>query len=155
MRAPQCWCGTHPAPIPLPQGEGESSAATSLSIRTLDCFSFGAPRSFLLDDFLSRPNAGAWSDDKSAVVLRPGRHAWQIGPVIGTPDHARALLTQAIDTAPGAIVIDLLEAGADLGPWLTQRGFTPRRGFCRMALGRDTLPGAPTRLLAAAGPEFG
>ena len=140
---------------PSPQGEGEFSASTSPSIRILDCFTFGAPRSFLLDDFLSRPNAGAWSDDKSAVVLRPGRHAWQIGPVIGTPDRARALLTRAIDTARGAIVIDLLEAGADLTPWLTQRGFTPRRGFCRMAHGRDTLPGAPARLLAAAGPEFG
>jgi len=143
--------GAHGAKTPV----STSPPALQTALRTLDSAAFGAPRSFLLDDFLSRPNAGAWSDDKSAVVLRPGRHAWQIGPVIGTPDRARALLTRAIDTARGAIVIDLLEAGADLTPWLTQRGFTPRRGFCRMAHGRDTLPGAPARLLAAAGPEFG
>jgi hypothetical protein len=102
-----------------------------------------------------RPGAAAWTDNDTAVVLRPGRHAWQIGPVIGTSPRATHLLHQAIDAAPGPVVIDLLEAGADLASDLTKRGFIARRGFCRMALGRDTLPGTPTRLLAAAGPEFG
>lgn len=120
-------------------------------VRTLDAEAFGAERRFLLDDFLGRPGARAWTDGDSAAVLRPGRHAWHIGPVIGTSRH----LGHAIDAAPGPVVIDVLDAGDELASQLAQRGFTPRRGFCRMALGRDTLPGLPARLLAAAGPEFG
>ena len=137
-----------PPPNPLPQGEGEF-------VRKYDSSAFGAHREFLLDDFLTRPGAAAWTYSENAVVLRPGRHAWQIGPVIGTPPHATRLLHQAIDAAPGPVVIDLLEAGANLASELVRRGFIVRREFCRMALGRDTLPGTPERLLAAAGPEFG
>jgi GNAT superfamily N-acetyltransferase len=125
------------------------------SLQELNSSVFGAHREFLLDDFLTRPGAAAWSDNENAVVLRPGRNAWQIGPVIGTPPRATHWLHQAIDATPGPVVIDLLEAGTDLGSHLARRDFTARRGFCRMALGRDTLPGTPERLLAAAGPEFG
>jgi GNAT superfamily N-acetyltransferase len=137
-----------PPPGSLPQEEGES-------VQELDSHAFGVRREFLLNDFLTRPGAAAWTDDDTAVILRPGRNARQIGPVIGTPPRATRLLHQAIDAAPGPVVIDLLDAGADLASELTKRGFAARRGFCRMALGRDTLPGAPARLLAAAGPEFG
>jgi GNAT superfamily N-acetyltransferase len=135
------------APNPLPQAEWEYGPC--------DAAAFGADRSFLLDDFLARAGAGVWSDGENAAVLRPGRHAWQIGPVIGTPGGATSLLQQAIDAAPGPVVIDVLDAGAGLTAALAQRGFSARRGFCRMALGRTTLPGIPARMLAAAGPEFG
>ncbi len=156
-------CGGNPPP-PLEgggRGEGEtfsnssSSSPSFSSLQNLDTSTFGADRKFLLDDFLTRPGAAAWTDGENATLLRPGLHASHIGPVIGIPHHASPLLHQAIDAAPGPIVIDMLDAGADLTANLAQRGFTRRRGFCRMALGRDTLPGDPTRLLAAAGPEFG
>ncbi len=136
-------------------GGGHGAAASAGDMAALDAVAFGAGRKFLLDDFQVRPGAGAWSDGESVAVLRPGRHAWQIGPVIGTPRRAARLLGQAIDAAPGPVVIDLLQAGEELTSDLAQRGFTARRGFCRMALGRDTLPGTPARLLSAAGPEFG
>ncbi len=144
-----------PPPPNLDSHRGSSPKAEREPACTLDASAFGTHRQFLLDDFLARPGAGAWSYGESAVVLRPGRHAWQIGPVIGAPRRAATLLAQAIDAAPGPVVIDLLDAGEDLAHDLAQRGFTPRRSFCRMALGRDTLPGNPARLLAAAGPEFG
>jgi GNAT superfamily N-acetyltransferase len=149
------WADANQTPPPLVGLGREAQQGWGESVRILDSQSFGASRSFLLDDFQARPGAGTWSAGDNAVVLRPGRHAWQIGPVIGTPRHAAGLLGRAIDAAPGPVIIDLLAAGEDLAHDLTQRGFTPRRGFCRMALGRDTLPGNPMRLLAAAGPEFG
>ncbi len=126
-----------------------------VAVRALDTSAFGVDREFLLDDFLARHGAGAWSDGHNAVVLRPGRNAWQIGPLIGTPRRAAGLLSQAIDAATGPVVIDLLEAGEALASELTQRGFTARRNFCRMTFGHTTLPGNPAQLLAAAGPEFG
>jgi len=136
------------------EGAGEPVAADPAPF-ALDRAAFGADRRFLLDDFLARPGAGAFADDDAYALLRPGRRAWHIGPVIGLPEAGARVLDRAIRAAPGSVVIDLLDAGAALEPMLRARGFRPLRRFQRMALGADVLPGEPARTLAAAGPEFG
>jgi hypothetical protein len=81
--------------------------------------------------------------------------ASQIGPIVAEPAEAAALVTEAIRSASGRVLVDVLDAGKDLVPTLTAYGFRPQRQFTRMALGLTALPGDSAKLLAAAGPEFG
>lgn len=136
------------------RGGGETSVSDPVPL-ALDRAAFGADRGFLLDDFLARPGARAFAEANAFAVLRPGRRAWHIGPVIGAPEAGERVLERAIRAAPGPLVIDLLDAGGALEPMLFARGFRPLRRFQRMALGKAALPGDPARTLAAAGPEFG
>lgn len=135
-------------------GGGEPAASDPVPF-ALDHAAFGADRRFLLDDFLARPGACAFAEADAFAVLRPGRRAWHIGPVIGSPAAGRRIVERAIRAATGPLVIDLLVAGAVLEPMLSARGFRPLRRFQRLALGAAALPGDPARTLAAAGPEFG
>jgi len=137
-------------------GNGTGRATPSRAeVADIDAPAFGADRRFLLDSFLGRPGSAAYAADGGCVLLRPGRHAMQIGPLVADTTSAPMLLDSAIAAAHGPVVIDLLESGAALEPWLEARGFTPQRRFLRMALGAASMPGDPARLLVAAGPEFG
>ncbi len=121
---------------------------------TRDATAFGADRRVLLQGMLARPHSRVIASGHGFALLRPGRRAMQIGPLVAEADGAR-LLSAAIDAAEGPVLIDVLEAGNTLLPVLEGRGFRLERGFTRMALGQSHLPGTPAHLLAAAGPEFG
>jgi len=147
------------------EGEGGSAAtkesgvvapAVSEELIAADAQAFGAPRHFLLEDFLSRDGTSAWHYDDSYVVMRRGHRAMQIGPLIATSDEAaRVLLATAIAEANGSVFLDLLEPWNSLAALLETCGFTRQRPFVRMACGRPSSPGDPRRLAIAAGPEFG
>lgn len=129
---------------------------TGIDPRRRDTDTFGANRGFLLADFLARPGAAVVARPGAFALLRRGRLATQIGPLVAeTGASAQHVLHDAIDAASGPVIIDVLQAGTGLAPQLQAAGFVPRRDFLRMALDRDTLPGKPAALLAAAGPEFG
>lgn len=136
------------------QGVGAAAQTETLDVE-LDRDAFGADRGFLLQDFLARPGSIYFRAPSGFAILRGGRKTNQIGPIIGNADEAISLLEQAIAAAPGRVVIDVLEAGNALLPTLRALGFQPLRPFHRMAFGIPQLPGIPSRLLAAAGPEFG
>jgi hypothetical protein len=126
--------------------------AAGLADLSLDVAAFGADRRFLLEEFLARPGSSAFGSGDGLAVLRAGERAMQVGPVVGDgPD----LMLAAVGAATGRVFVDVLEAGAALGPALAGHGFKVQRGFTRMALGRAVLPGNPARLVVAAGPEFG
>lgn len=138
---------------------GERAAMRSASLDEVvaaDAAAFGADRRFLLGDFLARPGSAALACDGGYLIVRRGRRAAQIGPLIA-PSLAVAhhLLAAAMADVEGPVFLDLLEAGNGLAPLLQEAGFRRQRPFLRMALGRDTLPGAPETLFIAAGPEFG
>jgi ribosomal protein S18 acetylase RimI-like enzyme len=149
------------------EGEGGASAtardgAVRLSpddierLIAADAAAFGASRRFLLEDFLARPGAAAWSCDGGYVVMREGHRAMQIGPLVASSDEAaRVLLATAIAAARGRVFLDLFTPWRDLAALLEACGFVRQRPFLRMALDRATLPGDPQRLAIAAGPEFG
>lgn len=142
----------------MPGGSGVAPVAPDASARLViaDQAAFGAPREFLLGDFLARPGALALGREDGFVMLRPGQRATQIGPLIATSAEAAAnLLAAAIAAARGPVFLDLLDPWKSLTPLLEVRGFRRQRSFARMALGRATLPGDPARLVCAAGPEFG
>lgn len=139
-----------------PRCDSGSRTTRELLLRSsLDRAAFGADRNFLLQDFLSRPGSDCFFAPNGFTIARTGRRATQIGPLIADSKEAPALLEEAIRTASGLVIVDILDAGSDLHPVLAKHGFRPQRHFARMAFGTPTLPGDPLRLLVAAGPEFG
>lgn len=132
-------------------GLAAKSAAADLK---LDQSAFGADRSFLLDNFLSRPGSAAFAAAHGFAILRQGAVASHIGPIVSTPEEAAALVGETVRAAPGRVFIDALDRDT-LVPVLTAHHFRLQRKFIRMACGLFELPGNHTVLLAAAGPEFG
>jgi ribosomal protein S18 acetylase RimI-like enzyme len=150
------WAGSGGAAVP------ESGEVTSLApdeidrLVTADAAAFGAGRRFLLADFLARDGAAALAADGAYLVIRRGQRATQLGPLIAaSPVAARRLLAAAIGAARGPVFLDLLDPWTSLVPLLVACGFRRQRPFRRMALGRATLPGDPSGMALAAGPEFG
>jgi hypothetical protein len=122
---------------------------------TLDRAAFGADRRFLLDDFLARPGSLAFRSSGGFALLRRGSVASHVGPIVADAAQGSALTTAAVGAASGRVYVDVLDGGRCLVPTLSSLSFRPQRRFTRMALGLSHLPGDPSRLLAAAGPEFG
>ena len=131
-------------------------------ITEIDTPAFGADRVALLRALAARWPQGARVVERGGRLRgyafgRDGREAHQIGPVIADePAVAQALIASALQVAPGAVYLDLLDARAALlGPWLQQQGFVLQRPFTRMVLGAGSAPGEPGRIWAVAGPELG
>ncbi len=144
------WTGTMPAAAVPP------SNATLDAVAARDLPVFGSDRRFLLANFASRPTARLYTAGDAVVVVRPGRKAQQIGPLIaGSVVDARKVLGAALAACNGPVIIDVLDAGEALAAVLRDHGFAITRDFERMALGCDVLPGLPAQLMVAAGPEFG
>jgi GNAT superfamily N-acetyltransferase len=138
------------------EGHGGGVASVSRVVDvTLDQAAFGAGRKFLFDDFLARPGSLAFRSPHGFTLSRRGAVASHVGSIVGDPAEGSALATAAIRAASGRVFVDVLDAGNSLIPTLTALAFRPQRRFTRMALGLSQLPGDPSRLLAAAGPEFG
>ncbi|MCT8972928.1 GNAT family N-acetyltransferase [Microbaculum marinisediminis] len=117
---------------------------------------FGGDRGILLESFMDRDGSFVVSSDDDFAIVRRGRKAMQIGPLVaGSADAGKALLEQAIAIAEGPVIVDLLDAGSALAPVLEAHGFEAFRTFERMILDRDALPGQPSALMVAIGPEFG
>jgi GNAT superfamily N-acetyltransferase len=135
-------------------GSGESMPTSTAKYQP-DREAFGADRSFLLQNFLARAGSKVFSTRTGFTILRQGRKTAHIGPLVADADEAGPLLEQAIAAATGPVVIDVLVSGNFLLPRLRALGFKRLRPFTRMAAGISQLPGNLTRLLAAAGPEFG
>lgn len=121
-----------------------------------DLAAFGGDRRFLIENVLDRPGTLAFGDERNFVVLRKGRRATQIGPLVAQDAaNARELLAVALARSSGPVIVDVLDAGEPLHAMLTGYGFEAFRTFERMVLDRDALPGTPATLMMAAGPEFG
>ena len=121
----------------------------------LDRFVFGADRRFLLENFLSRPGSRAFTTPRGFAILRQGASASQLGPIVAPLSEAPALMAEALQTVSGPVIVDVLDAAPVLTQTLIANNFRPLRRLTRMALGLTALPGNPSQLLAAAGPEFG
>jgi GNAT superfamily N-acetyltransferase len=141
----------------LVAGRGRQLASTDRDkLLQRDCTVFGGDRRFLMEDFLGRAGTEVLGDTANFVMLREGRRATQIGPLVAdSGTQARELLEMAVASVSGPVILDVLDAGAGLNPVLERHGFEAFRGFERMVLDCDGLPGQPAALMVAAGPEFG
>ena len=127
-------------------------------IVSLDAAAFGAERAALLTDCCARSETRGFElpDRDGYALVRRGRVAWQLGPVVATSERdALALLEAAIASTPGVIFVDVPDAWSEIEASLSAHGFAVQRPFLRMALGRDSPHGDPSRMFAIAGPEYG
>ena len=91
---------------------------------------------------------------------RQGRIYDQIGPVVGTAEHARALVGAALATAePRPTVVDAFDRPGSFTAWLASCGFEVERPLFRMCRpgrnGRTPAGHGDTSEIAILGPEFG
>ncbi|MGQ2980159.1 MAG: GNAT family N-acetyltransferase [Polaromonas sp.] len=125
-------------------------------LAALDAQALGAPRHALLADFLARPDTACVRSAEGFAIVRRGRIAHQIGPLLAVDDASAADLTRrAIEPLAGLVFIDVPDERVLLASQLRDGGFTPQRSFMRMVLGDQPPRGQTHFIHAIAGPEFG
>ena len=159
------WQRDAPARDASMPGDPDGAAASAVvdarardALLALDRSLWGLDRSALLRAFLARPSTRAWlaADASGFAVLRAGRRAQQLGPIVAASEgSAIALLDRALAAASGAVSIDVPTSAPSLVAALAERGFVRQRPFVRMALGETSALHAAARAFAVAGPEFG
>lgn len=126
------------------------------ALAALDAQALGAPRHALLADFLARPDTACVRSTEGFAIVRRGRIAHQIGPLLALNEAGAAeLMTRAVQDLAGPVFIDVPDERALLARQLHDAGFTPQRSFMRMVLGDQPLQGQTHFIHAIAGPEFG
>jgi GNAT superfamily N-acetyltransferase len=133
----------------------------SLSTGNLDALAardgsaMGFDRSTLLSEFSARPGSRVVSDDRAMALVRDGRTARHIGPLLADrADQALALVNAIVSSETGPWLIDAVHSQEEFLNGLVQSGWNIERPFQRMRFGRPTAP--PAQLpFAVAGPEFG
>lgn len=146
----------------------EPHAATGASLRhdpdafdalaALDRQALGFERAPVLDAIGRRASTLCVHTGTALALVRTGRSARQLGPVLA-PDEpaAAAALAHLAGGLADAILVDVPDERPLLRTALEAAGFRPQRGFARMALapgGRPPPAGDAAVLHAIAGPEF-
>jgi GNAT superfamily N-acetyltransferase len=129
-------------------------------LAALDAQALGIARPAVLADLLDREGSRCVRSGVAVGLVRAGRTAHQIGPLLSAQEHtAAALLSDVARNLAGRIYVDIPDGRPVMAEALRDAGFSPQRGFARMALAtRDgTTPplGQPAFIHAIAGPEFG
>ena len=148
------------------QVAGRPRAATAQAIRpdiagldaliALDTEALGLQRGAVLGELMRREDSRVVRHAQAFAVLRSGRIAHHIGPLIATDEASAAmLLSELIDAIAQPVFIDVPDDRPMLRRLLADAGFTQQRGFARMALGEPPAPGQRAFIHAIAGPEFG
>ena len=138
-----------------------AEAPQTLSTCSLDEFiardgrAMGFDRSALLAEFCSRSGSRVLSDGNAMAVVRDGRTARHIGPVLADdPASARALVDAIVRSGTGPLLLDAVSSQDAFVGGLIGSGWIIERSFQRMRFGRATAP-AEVLPFAVAGPEFG
>ncbi|MDM0011363.1 GNAT family N-acetyltransferase [Variovorax sp. J22P168] len=126
------------------------------ALLALDAEALGLERGAVLAELMRRPGSRVLRHAQAFAVLRSGRIARHVGPLIATDEASAAvLLNDLIDGIPEPIFIDVPDERPLLRRQLAEAGFALQRGFCRMALGEPPAHGQNAFIHAIAGPEFG
>jgi GNAT superfamily N-acetyltransferase len=139
-------------------GTATKAAPSTCSLDTLiahDKTAMGFDRSALLTEFSVRPGSRIISNGDAIALVRDGRTARQIGPVLaGRADQALALVDAIVHSETGPWLIDAVHGRDEFLDGLTKTGWNIERPFQRMRFGRATTTSAELPF-AVAGPEFG
>ena len=125
-------------------------------LAALDAEALGLARPAVLAHLALRAESRVVRHSQGFAVVRAGRVARHVGPLIATHEAAAAvLLADIADSEPGPLFIDVPDDRPLLREQLAAAGFAPQRAFARMALG-DAVPQGQTAFIhAIAGPEYG
>jgi GNAT superfamily N-acetyltransferase len=120
-----------------------------------DTSTMGFDRCSLLSEFGSRPGSRIVSDTDSIALVRDGRTARHIGPLLADrTDQALALVDTIVRSESGPWLIDAVHSHDKFLNGLVATGWNIERPFQRMRFG--PTPVSPAQLpFAVAGPEFG
>ena len=124
----------------------------------LDAEALGFDRARVLRGLSERPGSQVVTADRAAALVRAGRTARHLGPMLASSDAAAAqLLARVAGFDASALLVDVPDDRPSMQRTLEACGFRPERPFARMALaapGRE-LPIGNTQLIhAIAGPEY-
>lgn len=133
-------------------------AADVAPIAELDALAQGFGRARVLAHLAERPSSRCLRSAEAFALLRAGRTAFHLGPLLAADEAAAAaLFTRVVDGLAGAVLADVPDQRPRMRAALQAAGFTPQRGFARMALapaGLELPAGQAAFLHAVAGPEF-
>lgn len=126
------------------------------ALAALDAEALGLDRGAVLDDLMRRAGSRVVRHAQAFAVVRSGRIADHIGPLVATGEASAALLLRELAEGPTpALFIDVPDDRPLLRRQLADAGFTLQRGFVRMALDGPAARGQPAFIHAIAGPEYG
>jgi GNAT superfamily N-acetyltransferase len=120
-----------------------------------DGSAMGFERIALLRELSGRSGSRLWSGDGAVALVRDGRKARHIGPVLAEgPDQALAMVDEIVRSETATVLIDAVFERKEFLKGLTGRGWTIERPFQRMRFGQAATQagGLP---FAVAGPEYG
>jgi GNAT superfamily N-acetyltransferase len=131
------------------------SAGSLDALATRDSRAMGFDRRTLLSEFAARSGSRIVSDNRAMALVRDGRAARQIGPLLADhADQALGLVDAIVGSESGHWLIDVVHSQNEFLDGLVRAGWNIERPFQRMRFGRATV--LPAQLpFAVAGPEFG
>jgi hypothetical protein len=139
----------------------QTKVTAPLSTGSLDEFiardrrAMGFDRHLLLTEFSGRSETRLLSHGDAIAIVRGGRTARHIGPLLAEdPQRALALVDAIVHSEPGPWLLDAVSSQAEFLAGLADSGWTIERPFQRMRFGRATTRGEQLPF-AVAGPEFG
>jgi GNAT superfamily N-acetyltransferase len=120
-----------------------------------DSNAIGFDRSPLLTEFSGRFGSRVLSDGYAMAIVRDGRTARHIGPLLAdSPESALALVDAIVGSESGPLLLDAVSSQDPFLRGLNGSGWIIERPFQRMRFGdATTISQAPP--FAVAGPEFG
>lgn len=141
-----------------PQTSGVARPLSAGSLNALaarDADAMGFDRRPLLSEFSARPGSRIVSKGQTMALVRDGRTARHIGPLLADrANDALALVEAIVHTEAGPWLLDAVHSQEAFLDGLVASGWTIERPFQRMRFGSATA--SPTQLpFAVAGPEFG
>ncbi len=141
-----------------PSGTKAARPLSACGLETLiacDASAMGFDRSSLLSEFSVRSGSRIVSSAGAAVLIRDGRTARHIGPLLAeNADQALGLVDAIVRSEDGPWLIDAVHAQDEFLDGLVRSGWNIERPFQRMRFG--PLTASPAQLpFAVAGPEFG
>jgi GNAT superfamily N-acetyltransferase len=115
----------------------------------------GFERRLLLSEFAGRSGSRMVSSGDAIALVRDGRTARQIGPLLAESHQSALGLVEAIvQSEQGPWLLDAVHSQGEFQQGLTAGGWTIERPFQRMRFGRTTTLASESPF-AVAGPEFG
>jgi GNAT superfamily N-acetyltransferase len=125
------------------------------ALATRDSSAMGFDRNTLLSAFAARSGSRVVSDDRAMALVRDGRTARQIGPVLADrADQALGLVDAIVGSESGPWLIDAVYSQNEFLEGLVRAGWNVERPFQRMRFGTATASSVQLPF-AVAGPEFG